>query len=315
MENKAKHILLGAGGAIASVLTEELLAHDEKVTLVSRSGHTRAGAESVKGDLLDRSSLDNIINDSAIVYLLAGLPYDSRIWQAQWPVIMDNVIDVCARKQARLLFFDNVYAYGKVDGAMTEATPLQPTSIKGRVRENLVDRLMNEVGKGNLQALIARAADFYGPYSEKVSFPHIFHFNRMASGKPAQALVNADRKHSYTYTGDCGKALYLLANCEEALGQIWHLPTATPALTDKEFIELAAKNLGVEPKYTILRKWMVRLAGLFDRTTKEVYEMLYQNEFDYIFDSSKFDTKFNFTPTPYEQGIAETIEFYKLKSR
>jgi nucleoside-diphosphate-sugar epimerase len=40
---------------------------------------------------------------------------------------------------------------------------------------------------------------------------------------------------------------------------------------------------------------------------------LYQNEADYIFDSSKFEKAFNFTPTPYQAGIKTTIEFYKNK--
>ena len=44
---------------------------------------------------------------------------------------------------------------------------------------------------------------------------------------------------------------------------------------------------------------------------KELYEMLYQNEYAYVFDSTKFDKAFNFTPTSYQQGIKETIEWMK----
>jgi len=36
-----------------------------------------------------------------------------------------------ARTQ-RLVFFDNVYMYGKVEGVMTEQTPFHPCSKKGR---------------------------------------------------------------------------------------------------------------------------------------------------------------------------------------
>jgi hypothetical protein len=34
--------------------------------------------------------------------------------------------------------------------------------------------------------------------------------------------------------------------------------------------------------------------------------MLYQYDRDYIFDSSKFEKEFNFTPTPYKEGIHQT---------
>jgi len=39
--------------------------------------------------------------------------------------------------------------------------------------------------------------------------------------------------------------------------------------------------------------------------------MLYQNEYDYLFDSTKFEKTFNFTPTSYKDGIAETVRSMK----
>ena len=56
---------------------------------------------------------------------------------------------------------------------------------------------------------------------------------------------------------------------------------------------------------------MIRLGGLFDGTTKELNEMLYQYEFDYLFDSSKFEQAYRFQPTSYEEGIKATANAYK----
>jgi hypothetical protein len=39
--------------------------------------------------------------------------------------------------------------------------------------------------------------------------------------------------------------------------------------------------------------------------------MLYQNEFNYYFDSTKFNHFFNYKPKSYFEGIRNTIEFYK----
>ena len=39
---------------------------------------------------------------------------------------------------------------------------------------------------------------------------------------------------------------------------------------------------------------------------RELYEMLYQYEDDYIFDSSKFTKTFRFQPTAYAEGIRRT---------
>jgi len=60
----------------------------------------------------------------------------------------------------------------------------------------------------------------------------------------------------------------------------------------------------------VLSKWMIRMGGLFDKTTKELYEMLYQYEFDYLFDSSKFEKAYKFQPVSYAEGIKATAEQY-----
>jgi hypothetical protein len=44
---------------------------------------------------------------------------------------MDNAIEACKRARAKLIFFENVYMYGKVSGPMTEETPFNPCSKKG----------------------------------------------------------------------------------------------------------------------------------------------------------------------------------------
>ena len=53
------------------------------------------------------------------------------------------------------------------------------------------------------------------------------------------------------------------------------------------------------------------MAGLFQTTSAELYEMLYQNEFDYLFDSSKFQNAFGVQPVSYLQGIKETVQYYQ----
>jgi hypothetical protein len=90
------------------------------------------------------------------------------------------------------------------------------------------------------------------------------------------------------------------------------MPTWNPGIEGKTFIGLAAKEIGVAPEYTVLKKWMVKMAGLFNKTINESYEMLYQSEFEYYFDSTKFNDFFNFKPTTYPEGIKETIAFLKI---
>jgi nucleoside-diphosphate-sugar epimerase len=304
------HTILGANGTIAAELIPVLQSNAQQIRLVSRNPKKVDGAETMQADVLNRDQVFQAVKGSDFVYLLVGLDYNRKIWKKDWPVIMRNVIDACKDAAARLIFFDNVYMYGRVIGNMTETTPYNPSSVKGKIRAEIDEMLLNEMKSGGIKAMIATSADFYGPRTSKTSVASIMIFEKMKNGKSAQWFVNANQPHSFTYTPDAAAALYMLALREDAYGQTWHLPTAKPALTGKEFISTAAKYMHAKDKVQVLPKWLIRTIGLFMPIMKELGEMLYQNEFPYVFDSSKFEKAFNFKPTPYEEGIRVTSEWW-----
>lgn len=304
------HTVLGAGGAIAESLTRELISRNIPVRLVSRQPAPAAGVTTMAADLTDPQQTLQAITGSSVVYLCVGLKYDFRIWRQQWPRIIDNTIEACKRTQAKLIFFDNVYMYGRTDDAMSEETPYDPDSRKGDLRARLATQIMSEVRRGSITASIARAADFYGPGADKVSVPGMLIFQRLLKGQKPQWLVNATVPHSFTYVPDAGRALAILGTDEDSWNQVWHMPTAAPAITGEQLIRLAAQALQKPGQYQVLPPWMIRLGGLFDRATGELHEMLYQYAFPYVFDSTKFEKAYGFTPTSYEEGIKATAESY-----
>jgi len=308
-----KHTILGAGGSIGNALTYELLKTNEDVRLVSRRNYSIPRTESFKADISSYEETLLSVKNSDIVYLCAGLKYDSKTWADLWPKIMQNTIDVCKNVGAKLIFFDNVYMYGRVSGKMLETTPYNPCSKKGEIRARIALQLESEMKQNNIKAIIARSADLYGPYAIKTSVPYILAIDKLMKGKKAQWLIDVNKSHSFTYTMDCATGLTLLSNRNECYNQIWHLPTFNPGIDGKTFIELAAKELGVDPNYSVLKKWMIKMVGLFDKTISESVEMIYQSEFEYYFDSTKFDDFFKYQPKPYKDGIHETIEFFKNK--
>ena len=106
------HTILGAGGPVANILTKELINHNETIRLVSRKPVNTNNNDKVtwqKADLLNYDEVLSAAKGSTVIYLVAGLVYDKDIWRAQWPVIMQNVINVTKATGARLIFFDNVY--------------------------------------------------------------------------------------------------------------------------------------------------------------------------------------------------------------
>jgi nucleoside-diphosphate-sugar epimerase len=304
------HTILGANGAIATELTTVLQSNAQKIRLVSRHPKPVEGAEIFQADALNRDQVFRAVKGSDIVYLLVGLEYKKKVWETSWPIIMRNTIDACKATGARLIFFDNVYMYGRVKGKMTESTPFNPSSEKGKIRAGIDEILLKEMNAGSLQAIIAKSADFYGPHASKTSVPGILVFDRMKKGKSAQWFINAKLAHSFTYTTDAAKGLYMLATKDSAYGQTWHLPSVLPALTGNEFIAMAAKYMHVSVRVQVLPKWLIQVVGWFNPIMKELAEMLYQNEFSYEFDSSRFEKAFQFKPTSYEEGIRQTAAWY-----
>jgi nucleoside-diphosphate-sugar epimerase len=300
------HTILGAGGAIGNELVKELATRRLPIRLVGRDPKLIEGAaEAVAADLSNLQQTFDAVSGSSVVYLLVGLKYDIKIWRDLWPRIMRNAIEACKRAKAKLIFFDNVYMYGKVGGYMTEETAFNPCSKKGEIRAQIATTLLDEVKAGNLSALIARSADFYGP-RVATGVPNILVFDKLAQGATASWLVNDSVPHSFTFTPDAARSLMLLADAENAWNQTWHVPTAPDPLTGKAFVHLVAKALGVAPKYRVLGRPLVKIAGWFDADIRESYEMLYQSESEYLFDSSKFTRAFAFTPTSYVEGIRVT---------
>ena len=305
--------ILGAGGAIGNELARVLAAKNVPFRLVSRTPRPSTGAELVAADLTDRDQTVRAVAGSTVVHLLVGLKYDLRTWQDAWPRIMANVIEACKRAQARLVFFDNVYMYGKVDGPMTESTPYAPCSKKGEVRARIATALMDEVKSGSLTAMIARSADFYGPENAH-SVPNVLVLAALARGRKPSWLVDATVAHSLTFTPDAARGVAMLAERETTWNQAWHLPTAPDPPTGAQFIAMAAREFGAAPRYRVLGRPMLRAVGWFNPDVRESYEMLYQSDSPYIFDSTKFAREFGFAGTSYQDGIRVAANSYKPTS-
>ncbi len=302
--------ILGASGTVGVELAKALKSYTDQIRIVSRNPvRTNESDQLFPADLTDAVQVDKAIEGSEIVYVTIGFQYKLKVWQAFWPKFMKDVIESCKKHQAKLVFFDNVYMYDPSEiPHMTENSRINPSSKKGKIRAEIARMLMDEVKKGNLTALIARSADFYGPNC-KNSVSQII-IDNFKKGKKGMWLADATKNHNFTYTPDAGVATALLGNTPDAYNQVWHLPSTHEKLTGKQWIEAFAKAMKVKPGYQVLPVWMMGILGVFIPIMKELKEMAYQNDRDYFFDSSKFEKRFNIKPTPVETGIRETVKSY-----
>lgn len=299
------HVVLGATGVAGRETVAALRADGRDVRTVSRSatGDTGAsGASHVAADLRDRAATARALRGAEVAYLTAGLPYSTRVWRRDWPAVVTAAIDGCLAAGARLVYLDNVYAYGRVNAPMTESTPIRPSSRKGEIRAGLLRLLDAASTQRGLDVTIGRSADFYGPGATTSVF-NMFAVDAVTVGKPPRWLFDATQPHSLTYTVDVGRGLAVLGTDERARGRTWHLPTA-PALTGAEYLALAGGDAG-HPR--LMSAATMRFGAVFSSAARETLEMAYQFTAPYHFDSSAFERTFGIAPTPYADGVAASL--------
>jgi nucleoside-diphosphate-sugar epimerase len=301
MPNHPTHVVLGGNGVAGSETVRALLERGETVDSVGRQPCDVDGARSVVADLLVAADVSRALSGAAVSYLTAGVPYSTRVWAEQWPTILRNTIDAALENGTHLVYLDNVYAYGAVDGPMTEQTPVRPTSEKGRIRAAALRTLDDAVARG-LAVTIGRSADFYGPRATTSVF-NSFALAPIAAGKAATWLFDADQPHSLSYTPDIGRALAVLGTDPEARGRTWHLPTA-PALTGRQYVDIASDS---SARTKVMGRTMMRIGALFNGSAREALELEYQNSQPYLFDSTLFESTFAMAPTPIATGIAASL--------
>ncbi len=247
-----------------------------------------------------------------MAYFCADQPERCYRRKERWSRIMDNVTEACIQENVLLVSLDSFDVYGPVEGLITETTTYNSCSRSGEVRAGIALQLQSEMQRKNIRAIIARAADLYGPHAQ-----HHGRFCRRAvrnwkKGKRARWMGSRDEPHSCSYTRDCAKAHSILAESQFAQGQLWHLPTSNPGLTGRQWAQLMDETLGANPNNKSGSLWAHKLWGYIDKVTVELYEAGCQPKRVCQFDSSKFEGAFNFVPTSYRQGLKETLDFWNI---
>lgn len=94
----------------------------------------------------------------------------------------------------------------------------------GRTRARIAETLMQAHQAGRIQATIGRGSDFFGPYAHLSTVGDRV-FAQAVAGKPAQLLGNPDVPHTVTDIEDFARALVTLGERDEAIGEVWHVPS------------------------------------------------------------------------------------------
>jgi nucleoside-diphosphate-sugar epimerase len=301
------HVVVGLG-AVGRAVIDELVVRGLPARAVARHSVAGlpAGVEVVEADLTDPAAVRVALAGAVVVYHAASAPYDR--WPKLLPPLMHGVIEGAAASRARIVYADNLYAYGAVEGPLTEDLPSRAEGPNGRVRANLADQLMQAHAAGTVWAVIGRASDYYGPRGRQSTAGERL-FVPALTGKPAQVLGNPDLPHTFTYLPDFARGLVTLGTHDAALGQIWHVPSAE-TLSTREFAGLVYEAAGHPSKITVMPSVLLAALALFSPMLRAVEEQQYQRQAPWIVDHSKFAHAFGANVTPHRDAVAATLAWY-----
>jgi hypothetical protein len=185
----------------------------------------------VAGDVSDPERAAEAARGAATIYHCVGADYGK--WQQLLPAVMAGVMHAAEATGARLIYGDNLYAYGPVETSLTEVLPSKAAGSNGGLRADLAARLLDAHRAGRLRATIGRASDFYGPRVR----------------------------------------LSTVGERDEALGEVWHVPSAE-TLSLRQFVGLVAAQASRPARVQIAPSLIIRFLALFNPTLRAVAEQL-----------------------------------------
>jgi nucleoside-diphosphate-sugar epimerase len=313
--NIRKAAIFGAAGSIGQVLAPELERRGIPFRVVGRSRArlqqafgNLAHAEIFDADLADLRSAGAAAREIDTIFYCVGLPYPSHHLH---PVLMKTTLEAAAAMQvSRIVLVSSVYAYGVPrTSRVAETHPRVPGTRKGTWRREQEDLVLDARKKGQLDGLVLRLPDFYGPFADNSMANPVF--RAALAGKTANWAGPISGPHEFVFTPDAAPVLVDLAQRSECYGEAWNFGGAGE-ISAVDFITRVYRAVGRQPKYRTVGRGLLKIMGWFNPTFRELVEMLYLQETPVILDDSKLLGKLGSVhKTPYDEGIHQTLDWMR----
>lgn len=302
-------VILGAG-PVGRALVAKLNDLGLEPAVVTRSGTALPRARALAADLNDPRQAKDALSNATVVFQAAQPAYTR--WPEDFPHLQRSIVAGAEAAGATLVAVENLYGYGPHQGPIHADLPLRATTRKGAVRASLWSELLDAHRAGRLPVAAVRASDFIGPHVEASAYGERF-FGPLIRGRKAELLGDPGSRHSVSYVPDLAATMVAVAADPGAWGRAWHAPSA-PAVTQAELVALAAAAAGVRPGYRTVPALMLRLVGRFKPEAGELVELLYEFTDDLVIDCSDTEARFDLRPTPLEEVMAATVDWYRTTS-
>lgn len=298
---KGQILVLGAAGRLGFAAAEAFRDAGWSVKgLVRPNAGWRAprGIDVVETN--DRAVAVKEARGTDIVLHALNAPYTG--WAQHALPLAYSAIEAAEQSGATLIFPGNVYNYGAgMPAVLDELTPMQPTSRKGKLR-NEVELRLREASDRGVRTIILRAGDFFGrgqgSWFDLVLIKELAK-NRITYPGPLDVV------HEWAYLPDYIAALIRVATIRSTLEPFAAFGFPGHAVTGQEFVSAIAKASGRHLKIGHINWWMMRTFGSIWKMGRELTEIGYLWEVPHRIDGSKLVAAIGKVPhTPLDTAVA-----------
>ncbi len=306
-------IVIGINGHVGHHIARAFVAAGWDVTGFGRSNrHPIPGVHFVKGDAENVEAMRAAIGDIEVVVNALNLPYhqwDKGRKEAQ----TRNVIAALGTSGKTLLFPGNIYNYAAADRVVTPDLPQRPQTPRGEIRVRVEQLYREAAARGDMQVLILRAGDFFGPESTG----DWFDLAMMTEIKKGKLLLMGTRgiAHAWAYLPDLGRAFEKLAWHRGELGQFENLHFAGTYVTPEQMGDAIVAAAPVALKVTMFPRWTINAIGLVNPLMREIGKMAYLWDNPMELRDNRLDAILgpDFA-TPFNEAVATTVRpFFEAK--
>lgn len=269
--NKGTVTILGINGHIGRHAARAFVEAGWNVRGMGRSDrYAIDGVAFVKGDAESVADMKAAIGDSAVVVNALNLPYDKWFGGAM-EAQTARVIEAMGEEGRTLIYPGNIYNYAASLREVTPDAPQDPERPRGGIRVRCEAMLKAAAERGDMQVIIVRAGDFFGPGKNGDWFEQ----GILAQRGKVSAPSALDIGHSWAYLPDVARAFEKLAWHRSELGAFENFHFAGHFVTARQLVEAVQKAAPAPLKVGGFPWALLGLIGLFNPVMREVHKMRY----------------------------------------
>jgi nucleoside-diphosphate-sugar epimerase len=216
------------------------------------------------------------------------------------------VLDAMAGSGKTLLFPGTIYNYRATDRTVSPGLRQSAEKPRGEIRIRLETMLKEASETKDIQVVILRAGDFFGPDNRGGWYDAAM---LMHAGKGRiYHLGDLPTRHSWAYLPDLGRAFVALAEQRKSLQSFENFHFAGHWVSHGQIMQAIAAALPVPVKTAPLPWWMLRAAGLVNPVMRDIVDMryLWRNEMELV--DARLDALLGANAvTPFETAVADTV--------